>query len=67
MRPCAVNICAGIAPTTGGGDTVAVNWKALQAELDADVAQILADCAVRADALCAEVYGDLYGPAAKAS
>ncbi|MCT1884826.1 hypothetical protein M3C36_06450 [Dietzia cinnamea] len=39
---------------------MAVNWKALQAELDADASQILADCAVRADALCAEVYGDLY-------
>lgn len=46
---------------------MAVNWNALQAELDADAAQILAYCAVRADALCAEVYGDLYGPAAKAS
>ena len=46
---------------------MAVNWNALQSELDADAAQILADCAAHADALCAEVYGDLYGPAAEAS
>ncbi|MEW1938458.1 hypothetical protein AB0331_13950 [Dietzia maris] len=44
-----------------------MNWNALQAELDADAARILADCAVRADELCAEVYGDLYGPTPRAT
>lgn len=45
---------------------MAVDWDALQAELDADAARILADCAVHADDLCAEVYGDLYGPTTQA-
>lgn len=46
---------------------MSADWKRIQDEMDAAAAAVLADCGERADALCAEVYGDLYIPTSRAS
>lgn len=46
---------------------MSTDWKRIQAEMDAAAAAVLADCGERADALWAEVYGDLYTPTSQAS
>lgn len=50
-----------------GGEEVSTDWKRIQAEMDAAAAAVLADCGVRADALWAEAYGDIYTPTSRAS
>lgn len=50
-----------------GDEALSADWKRIQDEMDAAAAAVLADCGKRADALCAEVYGDLYTSSSWAS